>query len=105
MLNSSRQMSVGAVAVIFLSIFAITSPLAAAEPVRISNSFLQVGVSAKDGSVLELIDVQTKQNQIEQAENKFPVWELEIINVKYRTRVSSIHAKAPPSPALCIASQ
>lgn len=94
MLNSSRQIFVRAAAIFLLSFFAKISPLAAAEPVRVSNSFLQIGVSAKDGSVLELIDVQTKQNEIAAAQNKFPLWELETVSGTERGRISSAQAKS-----------
>src|SRR5690348_1387129 len=71
-----------------LLLFCLVFPAEAKEPIRISNQFLQVGVNAKDGSMLELIDFQTKQNQIAGAENKFPIWEIDIVSGTNRSRLS-----------------
>ena len=55
--------------------------------IRVSNNFLQVGLSVKDGGVLELIDLNSKQNELGDSENRIHLWELEIISRTNRRAV------------------
>ena len=66
----------------------------AVEPIRISNQFLQVALNPNDGTVVELVDVQTKQNQIARTENKFPIWEIDIVSGTSRSKLLPAQAKS-----------
>ncbi|MEO5803000.1 MAG: DUF6259 domain-containing protein, partial [Verrucomicrobiota bacterium] len=83
---------VGAIALFFLAISVL--PIVAAEPIRVANQFLQVALDAKDGRIVELIDLRSRQNQIGGTENRIALWEIEIISRTNRSQISPAEAKS-----------